>query len=61
MAVTEQTTATLLELRGVNAAYGPFRAIFDVSFALKTGSALALLGSNGSGKTTVARVCSGLL
>lgn len=51
----------LLELRSVDAAYGPFRAIFGVSFALATGRVLALLGSNGAGKTTIARVCSGLI
>ena len=50
----------LLELRDVDAGYGPFRALFGVSFALRRGRVLALLGSNGAGKTTVARVCSGL-
>jgi len=56
---TEQ--APLLELRNVDAAYGPFRSLFGVSFDLHAGRVLALLGSNGAGKTTVARVCSGLL
>src|SRR6476660_4626887 len=51
----------VLELRDVKAAYGPFRAIFGVSLTLPAGSVLALLGSNGSGKTTVARICSGLV
>jgi branched-chain amino acid transport system ATP-binding protein len=51
----------LLELRDVQAGYGPFRALFGVSLAVREGSVLALLGSNGSGKTTVARVCSGLI
>ena len=51
----------LLELRDVDAAYGPFRAIFGVSLTLQPGHVLALLGSNGAGKTTIARVCSGLL
>ena len=51
----------LLELRDVEAGYGPFRALFGVSLAVREGSVLALLGSNGSGKTTVARVCSGLI
>jgi branched-chain amino acid transport system ATP-binding protein len=51
----------LLELREVSAAYGPFRALFDVSFSVQQGSVVALLGSNGAGKTTVARVCSGLV
>jgi branched-chain amino acid transport system ATP-binding protein len=50
-----------LELRSVSASYGPFRALFDVSFAIEQGEALALVGSNGAGKTTVARVVSGLV
>jgi branched-chain amino acid transport system ATP-binding protein len=52
---------TLLELRDVEAGYGPFRSLFGVSLAVRTGCVLALLGSNGSGKTTIARVCSGLI
>jgi branched-chain amino acid transport system ATP-binding protein len=51
----------LLELDRVSAAYGPFRAIFDVSFSVPNGAAVALLGANGSGKSTVARVCTGLI
>ena len=51
----------LLELEGVCAGYESFRALFDVSFVVPAGSAVALLGSNGSGKTTVARVCCGLV
>jgi branched-chain amino acid transport system ATP-binding protein len=54
-------TAPLLELRDVQAGYGPFRALFGVSLSVKEGSVLSLLGSNGAGKTTVARVCSGLI
>jgi branched-chain amino acid transport system ATP-binding protein len=60
-AVPDPTTAPLLELRGVDAAYGPFRSIFGISFSLGRGQVLALLGSNGAGKTTIARVCSGLV
>jgi branched-chain amino acid transport system ATP-binding protein len=51
----------LLELRDVQAGYGPFRALFGVSLEVREGSVVALLGSNGAGKTTVARVCSGLI
>jgi branched-chain amino acid transport system ATP-binding protein len=51
----------LLELDGVSAAYGPFRALFDVSISVQPGSVLAVLGANGAGKTTLARVCSGLV
>ena len=50
-----------LQLVDVYAGYGPFRAIFDISLSVARGSVLALLGSNGSGKTTIARVCSGLI
>jgi branched-chain amino acid transport system ATP-binding protein len=51
----------ILELRDVSAAYGPFRALFGVSFTVEPGEAVALVGSNGAGKTTVARVASGLV
>ena len=51
----------LLELDDVDAGYGPFRALFGISFSVEPGRVLALLGSNGAGKTTVARVCSGLV
>jgi len=51
----------MLELRDVEASYGPFRALFGVTIAVPTGKAVALLGANGAGKTTVARVASGLV
>ncbi len=51
----------ILELRNVEASYGPFRSLFGVSFAIAEGGVTALLGGNGSGKTTVVRICSGLL
>jgi branched-chain amino acid transport system ATP-binding protein len=51
----------ILELDGVSAGYGPFHALFDVSLTVGPGEAVALLGANGVGKTTVARVASGLV
>ncbi|HUO49876.1 MAG TPA: ATP-binding cassette domain-containing protein, partial [Acidimicrobiales bacterium] len=53
--------APLLELSDVDVAYGPYRALFGVSFTVAEGSAVALVGSNGAGKSTVARVASGLV
>jgi branched-chain amino acid transport system ATP-binding protein len=61
MTAGDGQTAQLLELRNVEAGYGPFRALFGVSLSVHEGSVLTLLGSNGAGKTTVARVCSGLI
>ena len=51
----------VLLLQHVSAAYGPYRALFDVSFSVPTGGIVALVGSNGAGKSTVARVVSGLV
>ncbi len=52
---------SVLELDRVSAGYGPFRALFDVSLAVAPGEAVALLGANGVGKTTLARVATGLV
>ena len=51
----------ILELRDVEAGYGPFRALFGVSLSVEAGEAVALVGANGAGKTTLARVASGLV
>jgi branched-chain amino acid transport system ATP-binding protein len=50
-----------LELDHVSACYGPYRALFDVSFQVPAGGVVALIGSNGAGKSTVTRAASGLL
>ena len=54
-------SSPILELRDVEAGYGPFRALFGVSLTVGPGEAVALVGANGAGKTTLARVASGLL
>lgn len=51
----------VLDLRNVDAGYGAFRALFDVSLTVAPGEAVAVVGPNGAGKTTVARVASGLI
>ena len=45
----------LLEVTGLNAAYGPTRVLHDVNFSLETGQITAILGANGAGKTTTLR------
>ena len=51
----------ILQLSDVEASYGPFRALFGVTLTVGPGEAVALLGANGAGKTTIARVASGLV
>ena len=53
--------APLLELRGVQARYGPIVALHDVSLTVNEGEVVALLGANGAGKTTTLRAISGLV
>jgi branched-chain amino acid transport system ATP-binding protein len=50
-----------LEVDHVSASYGPYRALFDVSFTVPSQGVTALIGSNGAGKSTVSRVVTGLL
>ncbi len=50
-----------LEVEHVSASYGPYRALFDVTFSVPGGGVTALIGSNGAGKSTVSRVVTGLL
>ena len=58
---SEPGGADVLSVRHVSAAYGPYRALFDVSFRVPDGGVVALVGSNGAGKSTVARTVTGLV
>ncbi len=51
----------MLELESINAHYGTFQALFDISLRVERGEAVAVIGPNGAGKTTLLRVISGLL
>ena len=59
--MTAPAPADVLVLRNVSAAYGPYRALFDVSLTVPAGGIVALVGSNGAGKSTVARTVTGLV
>ena len=54
--VSKETAPTVLELTGVSRQFGAVRALSDVSFECRAGEIHALVGENGSGKST----CSGL-
>ena len=45
----------LLEVRGLNASYGPTQVLQGVDFSLQAGHITAILGANGAGKTTTLR------
>ena len=49
-----------LQVNHVDFSYGQVQVLFDVSFEVQTGEVLALLGTNGAGKSTVLRVIAGL-
>jgi branched-chain amino acid transport system ATP-binding protein len=51
----------MLEVSGLSADYGSFRALFEVSLAIEAGETVAVIGPNGAGKTTLMRAMSGML
>jgi branched-chain amino acid transport system ATP-binding protein len=51
----------MLELRDIHVFYGGIRALGGVSLRVETGELVALIGSNGAGKSTTLKTISGLL
>jgi len=51
----------LVELQGVEAGYDSRMVLRDIDFAVYPGEFVALVGDNGAGKTTIAKLLAGLL
>jgi branched-chain amino acid transport system ATP-binding protein len=50
----------LLEVEGIDVLYDKVQVLYDVDFCVRKGERVALLGTNGAGKSTVLKVASGL-
>jgi len=53
-------TIPAIQVNQVDFSYGQVQVLFDVSFEVKKGESLALLGTNGAGKSTILKVITGL-
>ncbi len=51
----------MLEVRDVDAGYGDTQVLFGMNMEVRRGEVVAIVGSNGVGKTTLLRTVSGLL
>ena len=51
----------MLKVEGLNAGYGSVNILWDIGFTLAEGEIVAILGSNGAGKTTMVRAVTGML
>ena len=58
--MSEKNMSPLLRLEKIAAGYGEAQVLQNISFSLKEGEALALLGRNGTGKTTLINTIVGL-
>jgi len=57
----QQKGVSVLSLKGVDAAYGSAKVLFNVNIEVAKGTTVAVVGESGSGKSTAARVITGLL
>jgi ABC-2 type transport system ATP-binding protein len=61
MAASRTDAPEALRAEAVSKAYGPRRALQDVSFSAAPGELLAIIGPNGAGKTTLLQILAGAL
>lgn len=51
----------ILDIEGINLHYGTVQVLWDVSLRLEEGEAVALVGANAAGKTSLMRTVSGMM
>ena len=51
----------MLEIKNIDVFYGDVQVVWDVSFDVKKGEVVALIGANGAGKSTSLKTISGIL
>ena len=51
----------MLEIKNIDVFYGDVQVIWDISFEVKQGEIVALIGANGAGKSTTLKTISGIM
>ena len=51
----------MLKVQGLRAGYGAINILWDIDFQISEGEIVAILGSNGAGKTTIVRALTGMI
>jgi branched-chain amino acid transport system ATP-binding protein len=57
----ERTAKPLLEVRGLDAHYGDFQALFNITMGAAEGEVVAVIGANGAGKSTLLKCIAGAM
>lgn len=61
MTASDRPADILLAVENLHVAYGKAHVVHDVSFTVRAGEFVVMLGRNGAGKTTILQALSGLL
>ncbi len=56
-----QSGSDVLTVEGLSKSFGPLSLFADLNFQIKRGERVALIGNNGTGKTTILKILNGLL
>lgn len=57
----KESGTDVLQVEGLSKAFGPLSLFTDLSFSLKKGEHVAIIGDNGTGKTTILKIINELL